>query len=177
MTATIAFFFSNVSIYIENINATDEEGHLMENYLIPGFYLGQVAMKEKDLERRARISEKSEALLSIANKRDGPYSSIELERWKILEKAARECAHIFQRSSSCVEGRNAQLSLYHHGLHRLSNGKLGALTVIHNYSKKRADGTTAAERFFEAKPKDLFEWLLEKTDFPVRPRKSVARAS
>jgi len=177
MTATITFFFTMVSIYMENINATDEEGHLMENYLIPGFYLGQVAIKEKDIERRARISEKSEALLSIANKRDGPYSSIELERWKILEKAARECAHIFQRSSSCVEGRNAQLSLYHHGLHRLSNGKLGALTVIHNYSKKRADGTTAAERFFEAKPKDIFEWLLEKTDFPVRPRKSVARAS
>ncbi len=76
-----------------------------------------------------------------------------------------------------MEGRNAQLSLYHHGLHRLTDGKLGALTVIHNYFKKRADGTTAAERFFGAKQKDLFEWLLQNMDFPVRPRKPVAWAS
>ena len=177
MKATIAFFFSMVSICMDNINATDEERQLMENYLIPGFYLGQVARKEKDIERRDRISEESEDLLSIVNNRDGPYSAIELERWQVLEKAARECAQIFQRSSSCVEGRNAQLSLYHHGLHRLSDGKLGALTVIHNYFKKRADRTTAAERFFGAKPKVLFEWLLENMDFPVRPRKRLALAS
>jgi len=177
MKATIAFFFSMISIYMENINATDEERHLMKNYLIPGFYLGLVTKKEKDPERRDTISEKSKDLLSIVNNRDGPYSSFDPERWQVLEEAARECALIFQRSSSCVEGRNAQLSLYHHGLHRLSDEKLGALTVIHNYYKKRVDGTTAAERLFGARPKDLFEWLLENMDFPVRPRKRVARAS
>jgi hypothetical protein len=177
MKATIAFFFSMVSVYMENINATDEEIKLVEKFLIPGFYLEQVAMKEKDLERKDRISEKSQDLLAIVNNRDGPYSSVVQERWKTLEKAARECALIFQRSSSCVEGRNAQLSLYHHGLHRLSDGKLGALTVIHNFFKKRADRTTAAERFFGAKPKDLFEWLLQNMDFPIRPRRPVAWAS
>ena len=177
MKATIAFFFSMVSIYMENINATDEEKKLVEKFLIPGFYLEQVAMKEKDLERKDRISEKSQDLLAIVNTRDGPYSSVVGERWKTLEKAARECALIFQRSSSCVEGRNAQLSLYHHGLHRLSDGKLGALTVIHNFFKKRVDGTTAAERFFGAKPKDLFEWLLQNMDFPIRPRRTLAWAS
>ena len=177
MKATIAFFFRMVDICIENINASAEERKLMEEYLIPGFYLEQVKRKEKDPERRERISEKSKELLSILKTRDGPYSSIDSERWRILEETAGECALIFQRSSSCVEGRNAHLSLHHQGMHRLSDGKLGALTVIHNYFKKRADGTTAAERFFCCKPKDLFEWLLENVSFPVRPRKRVALAS
>ena len=150
MKATVAFFFSMVSVCMKNINAADEEKKQMEKFLIPGIYLKLAAMKEKDLERRDRISDKSEELLSIVNNRDGPYSSVDPERWRTLEKAARECALIFQRSSSCVEGRNALLSLYHHGFHRLSDGKLGALTVIHNYFKKRADRATAAERLFEA---------------------------
>ena len=68
-----------------------------------------------------------------------------------------------------MEGRNGQLALRHHSLHRLSNDKLCALTVIHNYYLTRSDGTTAAERFFGAKPRDLFEWLLDRLDVPARP--------
>ncbi|WP_459917840.1 DUF6399 domain-containing protein [Desulfocicer niacini] len=45
-----------------------------------------------------------------------------------------------------------------------------ALTVIHNYYVKRRDETTAAGRFFEAEPNDLFEFLLDKMDYPARPR-------
>jgi hypothetical protein len=37
---------------------------------------------------------------------------------------------------------------------------LKALTVIHNYMVKRADGTTAAERFFGQKHRDVFTWLV-----------------
>jgi len=87
-----------------------------------------------------------------------------------LDKAAKDCAQIFQRSSSCVEGRNAQLALRHQGIHQLSNRHLQALTVIHNYYVKRRDGTTASRRFFEAKPNDLFKLLLDKMDYPVRRR-------
>ncbi|HEY85831.1 MAG TPA: hypothetical protein G4N96_12060 [Chloroflexi bacterium] len=80
---------------------------------------------------------------------------------------------IFQRSSSCVEGRNGLLALLHHSLHRLSNRKLSALTTVHNYFVKRRDGTTAAERFFSSPPKDLFEWLLERVDIPGRSLKNA----
>ena len=90
------------------------------------------------------------------------------ERAKV-ERVAEASADLFQRSSSCVEGRNGQLALRHHSLHRLSNGKLVALTVIHNYYLKRSDGTTAAERFFGAKPRDLFGWLIDRIDVPARP--------
>jgi hypothetical protein len=43
------------------------------------------------------------------------------------------CVQTFQRSSSCVEGRNGQLALRHHSFHRLSPRKLQALTTIHNF--------------------------------------------
>lgn len=64
-----------------------------------------------------------------------------------LEQVAGDCADRFQRSNS-GEGRNGQLALHHHGRHRLSNRKLAALTAVHNDPIRRADGTTAAERFF-----------------------------
>ena len=86
-----------------------------------------------------------------------------------IERVAEQAADLFQRSSSCVEGRNRRLALRHQSLHRLSNGKLVALTVVHNYYLTRRDGTTAAERFFGAKPRDLFGWLVDHLDVPARP--------
>ena len=67
-----------------------------------------------------------------------------------------------------MEGRNGQLALRHHGLHRLSDRKLSALTGVHNYFIKRQDKTTAAERLFGTKPRDMFEFLLGKIDLPGR---------
>jgi len=80
---------------------------------------------------------------------------------------------LFARSSSCVEGRNGRLSLFHHGQTRLSAGRLRALTVVHNYVAERPDGTTAGERFFGHKPRDVFSWLLER--MPDLPRPAAKR--
>ena len=84
-------------------------------------------------------------------------------------KQALTCAEIFQRSSSCVEGRNGQLSLKNHSFHNISKRKLKALTIVHNYFIKRPNGSTAAERFFEEKPIALFDYLLKNLDFPALP--------
>ena len=177
MVATIAFFFSIVEQHLESLGACSDEKKIMLEYLIPGYYLQLVAQKEKDIDRKATILTKSEELLSIKTQRDGPLCEKSPEEIEKLLKAAIDCANIFQRSSSCVEGRNAQLSLRHHGLHRLSDNHLQAQTVIHNYYVKRADSTTAAERFFEAKHNDVFDWLLNRMDYPARPRKSLAKAA
>ena len=69
-----------------------------------------------------------------------------------------------------LEGRNGQLSLRHHGLHRLTARKLKALRVLHNYVVRRADDTTAAERFFGQRARDVFAWLLQRMNLPGRPR-------
>jgi hypothetical protein len=90
-----------------------------------------------------------------------------------MKKSAQECVGFFQRSNSCVEGRNGQLSLRHHGLHRLSDRCLKAQTVLHNFYRKNRDRETPAERFFEARHEDLFDYLLEKMDYPARPRNHI----
>lgn len=177
MVATIAFFFRMIDLYMDNMQILDRNRQLMHDYLIPGFYLRQVARKEKDAERKSRILEMSQELLSILTQQDGPFSEYTENDIKILEKASEECAQIFQRSSSCVEGRNAQLSLRHHGIHKLSDRSLKAQTIVHNYYRRNRDGTTPAERLFEAKHIDLFEWLLEKMDYPARPRNSLRKAA
>ena len=65
----------------------------------------------------------------------------------------------------------------HHGIHRLSEERLMALTVVHNFHVKRPDGTTPAQRFFESDHANLFEWLVENMGYPARPRKRSARAA
>jgi len=90
---------------------------------------------------------------------------------------ARECAQLFQRASSCVEGRNGQLALRHHSLHRISKRKLAALTTVHNYFSERDDGTTAAERFFGAKPRNLLEYVLDRVNLPGRSAQKRSQPS
>ena len=86
------------------------------------------------------------------------------------ENKAKQAADVFQRSSSCVEGRNGQLSLRHHGLRELTPSKLRALRTIHNYVIQRSDETTSEERFFAIKPRDVIGWLFEHLPMPARPR-------
>ena len=78
----------------------------------------------------------------------------------------------FQRSSSAVEGRNGYLSQVHHNRRGLSTKRLQVSTVIHNFSLKRSDGTTAAERLFGREFPDLFEYLVEHIGELPQPRKS-----
>ncbi|MCF8076615.1 MAG: DUF6399 domain-containing protein [Desulfotignum sp.] len=54
---------------------------------------------------------------------------------ELIEKMADEFANPFQRSSSCIEGRNGQLALQHHGLHRFSQRKRTSLTAVHIWIK------------------------------------------
>jgi len=177
MVASIGFFFIMIGQHMDNLEISKLERQIMDYNLIPGFYLKQIARKEKDEIRKSIIIEKSKELLSILTDPDGPLSGYSGEKKDALERTAKDCANIFQRSSSCVEGRNAQLSLRHHGIHRLSVLHLKAQTVVHNYTIKNREGTTPAERFFEEKHNDLFEWLLGRMDYPVRPRKRLAKAA
>ena len=118
MVATIAFFFRMIHICLDNLSLSDNDKHLMHSYLIPGYYLKLAAEKERDVDRKKSILQKSRELLSIVDRHggDGTCSDGKIDE---LDKAARHCAQLFQRSSSCVEGRNAQLALRHHGIHRL----------------------------------------------------------
>jgi hypothetical protein len=132
--------------------------------LTAGMYLRRVASKQRTAEQRAALRALAEQCLAEAR-------ALGVEPpggWAAAERLAWEWSGWFQRSSSCVEGRNGQLALRHHSLHKLSGRKLAALTALHNYWIKRG-GQTAAERFFGQKPADLFEWLMARLPLPARP--------
>jgi len=167
LVQTMAFFWCVVTRFVFNLQLNEEERILFEQFLLPIEYLkmteGRCGKKER---RQAESTRKT--LESALRTRDGPL--LEEDRLELLQRSARECAEFFQRSSSCVEGHNSSLSLKQHASRHLSAGKLNSRVVLHNYFSKRKDGTTAAERFFHQKPKDIFDWLLERVSWPVRPR-------
>ncbi len=144
--------------------------------LIPALYLERVAARSTGAEARHRLRALSEQLLEPLRQGNHQLQALAPEARARLELVAGECADLFQRSSSCVEGRNGQLSLYHHGRHSLSDRKLAALTAVHNFYIRRADGTTAAERFFGRAHAPLFEQIIDRVLLPPRPRRRRPRS-
>jgi hypothetical protein len=169
MVATIALIHTLIREKLAALDLAPEMHDVMKNGLIPLHYLSLRVRKAKTAAERADLR----GTISVLQQRlEGPGSALatlpESER-DTVDRVAVECAQLFQRSSSNVEGRNGVLALRHHSIHHLSQRKLSALTVVHNFWVKREDGTTAAERFFGQKPRDLFEHLLLTMTPPKRP--------
>jgi len=170
MKATILFFWKMLGVWFSLWDLSEPVRHWMRQEFIPGLYLARAAEKASDAAERHRLRDLSQEILARARSPDGLWGTLSPEVQADLERKAQTCADLFQRSSSCVEGRNGQLSLKHHALHQFTLRKLQALTVLHNYLVRRADGTTAAERFYGTAPRDLFAWLLDRLSIPARPR-------
>lgn len=170
MVSTLRFFWECFEAQLKKYGLSADLEALFKDILMPAYYLKEAARKAKTAAERQEIKDQSQSLLARLEGNNTWAALAELEQKK-LQKQALQCARLFQRSSSCVEGRNGQLSLKHHGLRGVSERKLAALTVIHNHFIKRADGTTAAERFYENKPRDLFGYLVANVDYVAEPAK------
>ena len=163
---TMTFFHSEVGAQVDALNVTLPQAQVVKQTLVPAAYLDKAATKAKSADSRPPLMDLAERLEADAQP---VLAELSEEQRTTIAKAARDCADLFQRSSSCVEGRNGQLSLCHHSLHHIAPARLEALTAVHNYFIQRSDGTTAAERFFGNQPADLFTWLLENLEMPARP--------
>ena len=180
LIATLTFFFTTLQARVEALNLPLETERCLVEELIPAAYLDRAAQRAGRAEQRRRIEQTRDRILEGLQRTDHPLQRLSVQEREALERVAYECADLFQRSSSCVEGRNGQLSLHHHGRHRLSDRKLQALTAVHNFHIRRDDGTTAAQRLFGRAPPPMFEALLERLPMPPRParkRPRVARPS
>jgi hypothetical protein len=170
MQGTVKFYWTLLAVWISNWKLSPAVAQWLREDLIPGWYLARTAEKAETASERHRLRELSEKILARARSPTGVWGTLSPEQRLDLERKAQACADLFQRSSSCVEGRNGHLALKHHALHHFTTRKLQALTVLHNYVMRRVDGTTAAERFYGAAPRDCFTWLLDRLDVPARPR-------
>ena len=160
MVSTIAFFWSLVASRIALLKHAPEIVDVWKNQMVAAYYLASVARRCSDRKERKRIGDLSKSILEQAKARDGPLHGLSEQDVSNLEQQARLASELFQRSSSCVEGRNGQLSLRHHGLREITPRKLRVLGVLHNYVIERRDGTTAAKRFFGQEHRELFPWLV-----------------
>jgi hypothetical protein len=169
LQATLAFFWATVLSRLAAWQLSGAVATWLRDELLPAVYLEQVAGKASTSAERQRLRVRADEVLARARSPDGVWGTLsEAERAHLLIQA-RELANLFQRSSSCVEGRNGQLSLRHHGLHRLTTRKLGALRVLHNFLIERPDATTAAERFFGSRPEPVMPWLMARLPMPSHP--------
>jgi len=169
----VAWFWSLANARVEELDLNEEQERAVKEKLLAGHYWAMAAGRARTAEERRRLQEMAEELNSAAWRAGGALAALREEERKEVEEVARQSAGLFQRSSSCVEGRNGRLSLQQHGHSRVSERRLQALTVIHNYRVKRGDGTTAAERFFGQKHKEVFSWLLQR--MPDLPRPAPSR--
>jgi hypothetical protein len=173
LVAVVAWFWSLAERRVEELGLSEAAEQLVYERLLPGLYWRAAAGRARTAQERERLRELAERLQQQAWRSGGALAALPVDERQQAERVAREVAGLFSRSSSCVEGRNGRLALYHHGQGRLSERKLKALTVVHNYLVERADGTSAAERFFGTRPRDPFTWLLER--LPDLPRPAAKR--
>jgi hypothetical protein len=169
----VAWFWCLANARIEELELSEEQERIVKEKLVAGHYWAMAARRARTAEERQRLVEMAEELQKAAWQAGGELWSLSEEARKEVQEVARQIAGLFQRSSSCVEGRNGRLSLQQHGHSRVSERRLKALTVIHNYMIKRTDGTTAAQRFFGQQHTDVFSWLLER--MPDLPRPAPKR--
>ena len=157
-------FFVFYKAFVQGLALDSELERYFNEVVFPLSYLKMIwrRLSKKEKEALKNLRKDLEIRLSAP-----PYPE-ELKK-RLIEKSC-ECAEMFQRSSSCVEGRNGVLSLYHHRFHRLSVRSLRALTVVHNFHTRRSDESTAAQRFFGNEHNNLFESLVENVRIPGRPQ-------
>lgn len=133
------------------------EQSLCRRTLIPAAYLRLAAKRSRDTALRKELLARAKSLedqgaIALAN--------LPEESRSRLRDKSRSCAALFQRSSSCVEGRNSQDQLRQHGAKRVSALRRSAGTALYNHMVQDRAGKTAAERLFKQRLPSLFEHLL-----------------
>ena len=149
MLATISFFWMTVTAKIEALGLTLEQEQFLRQHLIPGIYLDIVSNKTTPSVLKRQIRQRAEVLLAPVQDINSPLMELDTKELEALEQVAKECAQLFQRSSYGKEGRNGQLALHHHSLHRFRSRKLAchskSITTISNEKMERRQQNVSKE--------------------------------
>lgn len=169
MQATIEFVSGYVRQQVGQLDVTPTASYAMHAHLIPSYYLERVAAT-RTVTGGEPLRALAERLRTPLFEPGGALHELSSAEQNQLKTEAAKLAEVFQRSSSNVEGRNGYLSLRNHQLRGLDHPrKRGCLTAVHNFFLTRADGTTAAERFFGQKPRSMFAAILASVELPPAP--------
>ena len=174
MASTVSFWWLWVRETLQGLAVNTELENWLTTILLPVVYWHHQMHKTQNNRTRKKYRKAWQQAIHAFNAH--PFSltlpESEIQNWLAW---AESMSRQFHRSSSAVEGRNGCLAQMYHNGRGLSERRLQALTVIHNYGIKRGDGTTAAMRFFETDFPDLFSWLLDEMGELPLPRKRRER--
>jgi hypothetical protein len=174
MAISVGGYHKRVELYLSALHAPPDIESAMRDQVLPALYLDRIAEQSRDSATKRRLHDRAKALSApLQDKATSPMMKLSDATVAALLRQGNDWVAQYVRASSCVEGRNGQLELHHHRLCGLSQVKLAALTAVRNFWVRRADGTTAAERFFSQQPRDMFEWLLDV--MPALPRPAQKR--
>ena len=167
MSQFFVFWFTIFIALLTDNNLSLLDRKFFQRVVFPLVYYTKI-WRRLSKEERKRFS----PILQRLQKQFDCWDKGTVEAKQALMRLGKELAERFQRSSSSVEGRNGVLSLLLHRYHQLDEQSLKALTIVHNFgSRRKGDGSTAAERFFQAKHPSLFEYLVENVRIPSKPQK------
>ncbi len=112
MVATITFFHETVRQWIDQLCLTEEVSKFIMERWIPARYIELVAERASDSETKAHLREKAAKSMPSPQEIGSMLSSLCDNDRVLIAYAVEQCAQLFQRSSSAVEGRNGHLSLF-----------------------------------------------------------------
>jgi hypothetical protein len=177
MQATIEFVSGYVRQQVSQLDLTPPVSYAMHAHRMPSFSLERVA-RTRTVSAGEPCRKLAEGLRTALFGPGGALAKLSEAEQSVLQQQAKELAEVFQRSSANVEGRNGSLSLRNHQLRGLDHPrKRACLTAIHNFFLTRADGTTAAERFFRQKPRSMFAAIWASVALPPAPLSPPRRAA
>jgi hypothetical protein len=167
--ATIAFVSGDVRQQGAQLRVPPPVSSAMPAHLMPSFSLERGA-RTRTVQAGAPLRELAARLRAPRWKPGGALATLSEAEHSARQQQAKELAEVCQRSSANVEGRNGALSLRNHQLRGVDRPrKRACLTAMHHFFLTRADGTTAAERFFRQKPRSMFAVILASVDLPPAP--------
>ena len=174
LAVSVSFWWLFVNENLRDLGSDERTNTWVTEKLLPVIYWHHQKNRTQNTVSRGKYEQAWERA-SEALKNDSFTATItesELQSW--VERTHWMVRH-FHRSSSAVEGRNGCLSQMYHNGRGFTKKRLRALTVIHNYSIKHSDGTTAASRLFGQEFPDPLTWLLGQIEELPLPRKSKKR--
>ena len=169
MGATIAWVHAEIEKRVEELKNPPLQELLLEK-VIPGLYISSFAEKCPGAGERKRLKSTSKILLKCLKDPKGVWASLSEKDKEVAWSTAKFCSAIFQRSTAVVEGENGRFRLNDHKLQGMDEEELEVQRVLRNFWATRKDESTAAERFFETKHRNLFEELCKTMPPPARPR-------
>lgn len=168
MAATVDWWQTHVVLWAQASQVPATSVEVLLTVLLPSVYLLEVADRSTPQERD-RLENLAERKLREHLPQEPGWTALNEAQRRHALGVAEHLARTFLRSSSCVEGRNGQVSLHGHGWRGLPLARLRSLTVVANYLLTNETGKTAYERLFGRRPDDVFEWLLDHVELPAYP--------